>query len=91
MQVHVARLFMMDLSHYVNDNGFLKISVKTNSPKAEIKGFDEVKGAVKVNIRAPPIEGRANAEVIRLFSKLLKKKVEIKTGKSSKEKLLRVF
>ena len=69
-------------------NNILKIIVKPNSPKNVIKGFDEYKGAVKVDIAAPAEKDKANKEVIRFFSKLTKKKVIIKSGLRSKEKIL---
>ncbi len=79
----------MDITKYLN-NGFLKITVKTGSPKTEIIGYDESKKALKLGVHAPPTEGKANLEIIKFFSKTLKKKVEIKSGKTSKEKLLKI-
>ncbi len=70
--------------------GKLKISAKPNSPKTEIICFDESKGALKVNVHAQPESGKANAEIIKFFSKLSKKKVEIVSGASSRLKLLRI-
>ena len=80
----------MDVEKYIS-NSFLKIIVKTNSNKTEITGYDEARQAVKVNVHAPPVEGKANLEIIKYFSKLLKRKVEIKSGKTGKEKLLKIL
>ena len=80
---------MMDINQYIS-NRFLKIYVKTGCPNTGITGYDEARQAVKVNVHAPPVEGKANVEIIKYFSKLLKKKVEIKSGKTSKEKLLKI-
>lgn len=79
----------MEINTYIK-NGFLKIIVKANSPKTEVTGYDEAREAVKINVHAQPSEGKANIEIIKYFSKLLKKKVEIKSGKTSKEKILRI-
>lgn len=68
----------------------LKIIVKPNSPKSEITAVDEARNALRVSIKAPPDKGKANKEVIKFFSKLLKKKVEIVSGLKSKEKLLKI-
>lgn len=68
----------------------LKIIVKPNSPKTEIKGWDKGKEALKVNVKAEPEKGKANKEVIKLFTKLLKKKVAITHGLVSKQKVLRI-
>lgn len=69
-------------------NNTLKIIVKPNSLKNSIKGFDKYKGAIKVDIAAPPVKDKANKEVIKFFSRLTKKKVIIKSGLISKEKVL---
>jgi uncharacterized protein len=79
----------MEIEKHIK-NGFLKIIVKTNSPKTEIIEYDETRQALKVNVHAQPIDGKANIEIIKYFSKLLKKKVEIKSGKTGKEKFLRI-
>ncbi|MFC1728008.1 DUF167 domain-containing protein [Nanoarchaeota archaeon] len=73
------------ISKYIENNK-LRILVKPNSKKSEILGYDGK--AVKVAIAAPADKGKANKEVIKFFSKLLKKKVEIKSGLKSREKVL---
>ena len=79
----------MDLSKHIRD-GLLKVYVKPNSAKTEITGFDEIRRAVKVNVCAPADKNKANKEVIKYFSKLLKKKVLIKSGLTSREKTLKI-
>lgn len=66
------------------------VIVRPNSPKTEIKEYDKEKKAYRVNIKAPPEKGKANLEIIRFFSKLLKKKVRIVSGMKSREKLLEI-
>lgn len=78
----------MDICGYVIGEK-LKIVVKTNAPKTNIVGFDREKNALKVNVHAQPEKGKANAEIIKYFSKLTKKKVEIVSGLKSKTKLLK--
>ena len=80
---------MEDISKYIN-NGNLKIIVKPKSKKTEIIGYDNDKKAVLVNINAIPEDNKANLEVIKYFSKILKKKVRIKSGLTSKEKILQI-
>jgi len=77
----------IDISRYVKNN-HLKILVKPNSPKTEIIGWDESREALRVNVHAKPEDNEANIEVVKFFSKLLKKKVFIKSGLRNKEKLL---
>ena len=65
-----------------------KIIVKPNSRKTEITGVE--KDAVRLNVAAPADKNKANIEVIRFFSKLLKKKVGIASGLTSREKIIEV-
>ena len=69
-------------------NNILKIIVKPNSNKSEIIGYDDTREAIKVNIKAPADKNKANIEVVKFFSRLLKKEVRIKVGLTSKEKVL---
>ena len=80
----------MDVKDHIHNN-FLKIIVKTNSNKTEITGYDETKKALKLSVASLPIEGKANIEIIKFFKKEHKLNVEIKTGKTSKEKLLKII
>ncbi|MBW2989569.1 DUF167 domain-containing protein [Candidatus Woesearchaeota archaeon] len=68
---------------------FFKIIVRANSPKNEVLGYDREKGAYRVNIKAKPQDNKANVEIIRFFSRTLKKKVSIVKGIKSREKILR--
>jgi hypothetical protein len=68
----------------------IKVIVKPNSAKNEIIKFDKEKQAYKVNIKEKAEDNRANREVIKFFSKLLKKKVKIIKGLKSREKVLKI-
>ncbi|MBD3303812.1 YggU family protein [Candidatus Woesearchaeota archaeon] len=80
----------MNIKDYIKNNS-LKIVVKPNAKKNEILGYDKSRNAVKVAISAQAEKGRANLEVIKFFSKLLKKQVLIKSGLASKEKVLKIL
>ena len=64
------------------------VIVKPNSKKNEITGIE--KGALKVNIAAPAEKNKANLEVIKFFSKKLKKKAFIVSGLTSRNKIIGV-
>lgn len=64
------------------------VKVKTKALRTEIIDYDDEHNLFLVAVNAPPLEGKANAEVVRFFSKMLKKKVSIKSGQTSKTKLL---
>jgi len=72
--------------------GFIIVlHVIPNAPKSEIVG--EYGGALKIKIKAPPVDGKANAEILALFGRILKiskSKIEILRGDKSKIKSLLV-
>jgi uncharacterized protein len=69
----------------------VKIIVKPNSTKTEIIKWNKNKKALIVNVKSPPEKGKANVEIVKFFSKLIKKKVLIKSGLTSKEKILKIL
>lgn len=76
-----------EIEKYIENNN-LRIIVKPNSSKSEIIGYNSAKKAMKVAIAAPAEENKANIEVIKFFSKILNKKIKIKSGLKSREKSL---
>ena len=72
------------------ENDQFRIIVKPNSNKNEVICFDKERKAYKVNIKAPAERGKANIEVIKFCSKLLKKKVSIVKALTNREKILKI-
>lgn len=68
------------------ENVNFKVLVKPNANKTEILGYD--KKALKIAIKAPADKNKANLELIKFLSKQLKRKVRIKSGLTSKEKVV---
>ena len=79
----------MDISKYIEKDR-LKILVKPNSPKNKVIKWDSGRKALRIEIKAPPESGKANLEVVKFFSRLLKKDIKIISGFKSKEKLLKI-
>ena len=80
---------MKNIYDYIKNNK-LKIIVRPNSSKTEIKDFDKNKQALRINVKAAPEKNKANQEIVKFFSKLFKKQIKILAGFKSKEKLLLV-
>jgi uncharacterized protein len=78
----------MELSDYIKDNK-LVILVKPNSSKNEITGYDENRQVVKVNIKAPAEDNKANIEIIKFFHRETGKDARIISGLKSKKKVLK--
>ena len=78
---------MINPGDYIIDNS-LRVLVKPGKKKNYVLGYDYEKKALLIEIKAPAQNNKANKEVIRFISKLLKKRVKIKSGHTSKLKTL---
>ena len=71
---------------------YIDISVNPGSKKRGLRGHDEWRNRIAVDVKAEPKGGRANSEVISMFAELLGVKssdVRITSGRISRQK--RVF
>ena len=67
------------------------IEVSLNSPGFKISGYNEWRDEIEVRIKSIPQKGKANQELIKEFSKLTGKEVEIVSGQKSKHKTLKIY
>ncbi|AMW26780.1 MAG: DUF167 domain-containing protein [Limnospira sp. PMC 1291.21] len=70
---------------------FFNIQVKPNSPQQLIR--KEADGSLTVYLKSPPVDGKANQELIKLLAKKLdvpKSNIKIKSGLSSRRKLVEI-
>lgn len=70
----------------------ISLHVLPNAPKSQIVG--EHNGSLKIKIKAPPVDGKANDAIVAFFSDFLdlaKSKIEILKGDKSKEKALIIY
>ncbi|MGE4130799.1 MAG: DUF167 domain-containing protein [Bdellovibrionales bacterium] len=73
--------------HELNQGVRLKLYVQPGASKAQIVGLHG--DSLKIKVKSPPEDGRANAELISWLAKLLgvaKSKVEIVRGHTSRHK-----
>ncbi|MBL8187887.1 MAG: YggU family protein [Acidobacteria bacterium] len=63
-------------------------------PRASRSGVvGELDGALKIRLAAPPVDGEANEELIRVLAKLFdvpRAQIAIASGQTSKNKLIRI-
>ena len=75
------------------NNAGISFAVKVH-PRAKREGIvGEMGDALKLAIKAPPVEGRANEACMEFFAKLLKvprSSVTIASGESSRNKAVRI-
>ncbi len=68
------------------------VIVKPNSKKQEIIKKEE--GLLEVRLKTPPVEGKANQELIEALAKyyqLPKKNIIINTGHKSRKKIIKIL
>ncbi|NEQ39822.1 MAG: DUF167 domain-containing protein [Okeania sp. SIO3I5] len=68
-----------------------KVKVKPNSQQQSIKA--EADGSLKVCLKSPPVDGKANQELIQLLAKkfnVKKSEITIKSGLFAKNKLIEI-
>jgi len=79
--------------HLTEKDGGIVFDVRVvpRASKSEIVGAHD--GALKVRIASPPVDGAANAELIKLFSKrfgVSKGDISIVAGETSKNKRIKI-
>ena len=68
-----------------------EVKVKPNSKRQNIEELAD--GSLTVDLKSPPVDGKANKELIELLAKkfgVSKSKINIKLGLSSKYKLVEI-
>ncbi len=68
-----------------------RVKVKPNSKQQKI--IDEVDGSLTIYLKSPPVDGKANEELIKVLSKkynVPKSYIRIKSGASSRQKLIEI-
>ncbi len=80
------------INYTEKDNAIIfAVRVVPRASKSEIVG--EHNGTLKVRIASPPIDGAANAELIKIFAKFFgvsKSQIEIIGGQTSKTKQIKI-
>jgi uncharacterized protein (TIGR00251 family) len=69
----------------------LSVKVKPNSKQQQLKV--EADGSLTVHLKSPPVDGKANAELIQLLAKHLnvpKSLIRIRTGAAAKQKIIEI-
>lgn len=82
-----------DVMEIIENSEAIEFSVRVipRSSRSEIAG--EHDGAIKVKLTSPPVDGAANAELIKLFAKKLgvsRSAVLIVSGETAKTKRLKI-
>lgn len=81
---------MIELNETLNGLTF-SVRVIPRASRSEIVG--EHDGSLKVKLASPPVDGAANAELIKLFAKkfgVSKSDIEIVSGETSKNKRIKI-
>ncbi|XWK89293.1 MAG: DUF167 domain-containing protein [Phormidium sp.] len=68
-----------------------QVKVKPNSKQQNIQ--EEADGSLTVHLKSPPVDGKANEELIKLLAEkfnVSKSQITIKSGLSSRRKLVEI-
>jgi hypothetical protein len=68
-----------------------KVKVKPNSKQQKIE--EQSDGSLTVYLKSPPVDGKANEELIKLLAKkfdVSKSDIRIKAGLSSRQKMIEI-
>lgn len=68
-------------------SAYLEVKVKPDQREFKITRTD---GNIVVCLKSSPVKNQANMELIKMFTKILKKPVSISSGKNSKVKVLKI-
>ena len=82
---------MLDIIHQRDEGAVLTVQVVPRSSRNEIVGIHS--DALRIRIKAPPVEGAANAALVAFLAKTLgvpRSQVEILSGHSSRRKTVLV-
>ncbi len=72
-------------------NLFFNVKVKPNAKETILDKIDIVTQCFELRVKASPVQGQANEDVIRFFKRFFKitlKQIVIKSGETSKQKRL---
>ena len=81
----------MEAMTTIKDGVLLDIDVTTKSDNFKIAGYNPWRKSYEIKIKAIPQKGKANKEIINLFSKLTNRRVEISSGHKSHHKTLKIY
>jgi hypothetical protein len=82
---------MEDFARDVADGCTVSVRVHPGARRNAVSGVHD--GAVKISLTAPPVDGRANEELIEFVAELLgipKGRVSLVAGMTSRAKVLRI-
>ncbi len=76
-----------ELSHAISDG---PITVRVMPGAGATKVVSNEQGVFRIQLKARPEKGEANLELVKFLSKLVKKKVKIVSGLTSRTKIVRI-
>lgn len=79
----------INLEQYIINNKF-HVFIKPKARATEILGYNKEKQAMIIAVKAVPEKGEANKELVKFLTKLLRRKVIIKSGLTSRSKVMQI-
>lgn len=79
---------------FTEKDGAVTFAVKVQPRASQSEVIGALDGALKVRLAAPPVDGAANEELVKVVAALFgvaKSKVEIRAGATGRQKVVRVY
>ncbi|WJI08976.1 YggU family protein [Methanobacterium sp. CWC-01] len=80
----------MEAVRIAGDDLLVDIEVTTRSHHFALAGYNAWRKTLEVKIKSPPLKGKANKEIIKEFSNLTGRPVELVSGLKSQQKTIRI-
>lgn len=83
---------MTQYARWDNQDLILTCHIQPGAKKSELAGVHGER--LKIRLQAPPVEGKANSELVRFLSKLFavsKQAITIESGELSRQKRVRII
>ncbi|WP_456436397.1 DUF167 family protein [Methanopyrus sp.] len=66
----------------------IRVRVNPDADTTDLKGVDDWRGAIEIDVAAPPVKNRANRELLEFLGRKLNTTCELVSGEKSREKLV---
>jgi hypothetical protein len=81
----------MEAVRIAGDDIYVDIEVSPRADDFALVGYNPWRKTLEVKIKSPPLKGRANKEIVKEFSKLTGRQVELVSGLKSQKKTIKIM
>ncbi len=79
---------MVEIKELIN-KGLLKVKIYPASDRLSVKSIKD--GVLEIYLKSPPLEGKANEELLKFLKREFGLRARIKRGQMSREKVMEIL